>query len=378
MNGCGRRGRLSEAPTRSCVQEAAHAGSAGAAIGASAATDAQGRRPPTVLVNRARRSTDPSLTTGAARAPLSEGSSKVESILVLAPHEDRPGRAARLAGQLATRTGARVVLLRVLEEKLGGGAPGDTTESQRQIRQLLVEVETQQVEELAADLRSEGVEVSVEVCWGVPWEAVLERVQRDGHDLVVKPASGLVRRGHVFFGATALHLFRKCPCPVWVVGNDARPPERILAAIDPRGAEHRRRIASRILDWADTVAEWSHGEVHVGTAWYAGGEDVLRDRIGEAEWKDYVDEARAGVAEDLDSALVGRAVSEDRVHLVHGVAHEVLPELAREREFDLIVMGTLGREGPVGDELGETAETMIREVRCSVLTIPSRDRTDES
>ncbi len=296
----------------------------------------------------------------------------MEKILVLAPHEDRSGRAAGLAGQLAARTGARVVLLRVLEERHFAGAPSDASESQRRIRQLLVEVETQQVEELGARLRSDGLDVSVEVCWGVPWEAVLDRVRRDGYDLVVKPASGLVRRGHVFFGATALHLFRRCPCPVWVVGNDGHLPNRLLAAVDPSGATHRRLIASRILDWAGTVGGWSGAEIHVGTAWNAVGEEVLRERLDEEERKSYVAQARSEVADDLEQVLRERGLEleDDRVHLVQGVAHEVLPELAREKQIDLVVMGTLAREGAIGDRLGETAETVIREVRCSVLTVP--------
>ncbi len=296
----------------------------------------------------------------------------MQKILVLAPHEDRSGRAAGLAGQLAARTGARVVLLRVLEEKHAAGAPSDASEAQRRIRQLLVEVETQQVEDLGARMRADGLDVSVEVCWGVPWEAVLDRVRRDEYDLVVKPASGLVRRGHVFFGATALHLFRRCPCPVWVVGNDGNLPDRVLAAVDPSGPSHRRLIAARILDWAAYVGGWSGAQVHVGTAWHAGSEEVLRERLAEEEWKSYVEQARSEVSHDLERALRDRAprLPDERVHLVHGVAHEALPELARENDIDLVVMGTLGREGETGDRLGETAETVIREVRCSVLTIP--------
>ena len=296
----------------------------------------------------------------------------MNSILVLAPHEDRASRAARLAGELAERIGARVVLLRVLEERLGSGGTQDSSDAQQQVRELLLEAETQQAEALGEELRDRGIDVSVEVCWGVAWEAVLERVERDGHDLVVKPASGLVRQGHVFFGSTALHLFRKCPCPVWVVGNDARPPQKLLAAIDPSGAERRRQIAANILEWTDLVADWSGGEVHLGTAWNAAGEGLLKERLAEAEWKRYVDEAHERTSDALASTLEEnrRFVPAERLHLVEGVAHEALAQLAHDESIDLIVMGTLGREDAIGDHLGETAETVIRQVRCSVLTIP--------
>lgn len=296
----------------------------------------------------------------------------MKKILVLAPHEDRAGRASLLAGQLAERTGASITLLRVLEEKLGTGSPSDETRSGRQIRELLLEVETRQVEELASRLRIDGREVSVEVCWGVPWEAVLDRVDRDGFDLVVKPANGLSRKGRVFFGSTALHLFRRCKCPVWVVGDDGRLPEKLVAAVDPTGAIHRRKIAGGILDWADRIGAWSGTQIHVATAWNAPAADLLRENLPEDDWKTYVEEARERVERDLRSLLASRrtAIPDDHVHLIEGIAFEVLPELAEDQDIDLIVMGTLNREGEVGDLLGETAETIIRAVHCSVLTIP--------
>ncbi|MFK7894445.1 MAG: universal stress protein [Myxococcota bacterium] len=296
----------------------------------------------------------------------------MKKILVFAPHEDRAGRAAAVAGQLAAKTGAQIQLLRVLEEKMPMAADGEATEASRSVRQLLVDTETQQVEALAQDLRDNGISVSVEVCWGVAWEAVLDRVERDDVDLVVKPANGLERRGHVFFGATALHLFRKSPCPVWVVGDEGRLPTRLLAAIDPGEAVGRQEIASRILDWAEHISGWSNAEMHTGTAWNAFGADVLQERLTEDEWKEYADEAREQASSNLVRTLQDRAqlVDPNNVHLVQGVPHEVLPDLTRAQDIDLIIMGTLGREGSIGDHLGETAETMIREVRSSVLTIP--------
>lgn len=296
----------------------------------------------------------------------------MQRILVFSPFEDRAGRAAALAGELAQRTGARVHLLRVLEERLGTGLPADASPSQQKIRQLLVEVETQQVEELAETVRASGADVSVEVCWGVPWEAVLERVERDGYDLVVKPANGIRRRGHVFFGATALHLFRRSPCPVWVVGDDGRLPERVLAAVDPVGAAQREAIAAGILGWAEQIGSWADAELHVGTAWNAAGAELLRHNLDEDEWKAYVEEAYRTTSDALTQLRDQHApaLANEALHLVEGVAHEALPELARARGIDLIIMGTRGNDGAVGDHLGETAETMIREVHCSVLTIP--------
>ncbi len=296
----------------------------------------------------------------------------MKSILVLAPHEDRAERAVTLASALAQRTQAKLTLLRVLEESIGSAATSHSNEQGRSLRDLLLEVETRRVEELAERTRAAGVEVSIEVCWGVPWEAVLDLVERDHHDLVVKPATGLNRQGQVFFGSTALHLFRRCTCPVWVVGDEGRLPVTILAAVDPSGAPRRRDAAERILDWAETVSTWSNATLEVATAWQAAGAGLLRGTLEDRELKQYVRSAYDRAREDFDALMRqrGNPPSPAHLHMVEGAAEEALPRIADEIDVDLIVMGTRGQEDRVGGLLGETAETIIRHVRSSVLTIP--------
>ncbi len=292
----------------------------------------------------------------------------MKRILVLSPHEDRAHRAITLAASLAARTGASLTLLRVLEEVAGTDAPlgGES----RSIRDILTEVETGRVGDEADRLRAAGLDVKVEVCWGVPWEVVLDLVRRDGYDLCVKPATGQSHAGQVFFGSTALFLFRRCPCPVWVVGDDGGLPSRVLAAVDPTTSG--RGVANRIVDWAEQVAGWSGGAAHVATAWHARAAELLKDDLSATDWKSYVDDARDRAERDLGALLSEREspTPSERVHLLEGTPQEALPRFAEERDVDLIVMGTLGRKGGVGDLLGETAETVIRQVRSSVLTIP--------
>ena len=57
------------------------------------------------------------------------------------------------------------------------------------------------------------------------------------------------------------------------------------------------------------------------------------------------------------------------VHLVAGDAGKVLPRLAESLDIGLIVMGTVARTGLSGLIMGNTAETILRSVRCSVLAV---------
>jgi nucleotide-binding universal stress UspA family protein len=297
----------------------------------------------------------------------------VDRILVYSPHEDRAHRAVTLASAVAERSGARVTILRVLEQAARRRAPRLEREG-REINDLLLEAETRELEQVAAPLTARGLQVDVRVAWGVPWNEIITLVDAEGFDLVVKPARGLSREGHVFFGSTALHLFRKCVCPVWVVGDDGELPTKIMAAIDPARDSGRSEVAGRILGWADRVGRYADAPVHVASAWHAPGADALTGKLSESELKSYVDETRERAREVLDEILASaeHPPAPDLVHLVEGPARDVLPRFAEENHYDLIVMGTLGRTGIAGEMLGETAEMILRDVRASVLTISPR------
>ena len=57
------------------------------------------------------------------------------------------------------------------------------------------------------------------------------------------------------------------------------------------------------------------------------------------------------------------------IHMVSGEPGVVLPRLAEHLDIGLIVMGTVGRTGLKGLIMGNTAETILRSVRCSVLAV---------
>tara|TARA_R110001583_G_scaffold178457_5_gene334334 strand:- start:18703 stop:18984 length:282 start_codon:yes stop_codon:yes gene_type:complete len=55
--------------------------------------------------------------------------------------------------------------------------------------------------------------------------------------------------------------------------------------------------------------------------------------------------------------------------LIEGTAQEEIPKYIEEQEIDLVVMGTVCRTGITGLFIGNTAESILSEVSCSVLTL---------
>ncbi|UZE96145.1 universal stress protein [Alkalimarinus alittae] len=58
-----------------------------------------------------------------------------------------------------------------------------------------------------------------------------------------------------------------------------------------------------------------------------------------------------------------------RTHLIQGTPDRELPKLADSLEADLVVMGTVARTGVAGLLIGNTAEAVLPQLRCSVLAI---------
>ncbi|THB76167.1 MAG: universal stress protein, partial [Desulfobulbaceae bacterium] len=56
---------------------------------------------------------------------------------------------------------------------------------------------------------------------------VIQKVIKDGHDLVIKEES--LESG---VDQLAMRLVRKCPCPVWVMKSGAKTFNHVLAAVD--------------------------------------------------------------------------------------------------------------------------------------------------
>lgn len=58
-----------------------------------------------------------------------------------------------------------------------------------------------------------------------------------------------------------------------------------------------------------------------------------------------------------------------KTHIVKGVSETTIPETAKALKSDLIVMGTVGRSGPIDLLIGNTAESVLMQINCPVLTL---------
>ncbi len=107
--------------------------------------------------------------------------------------------------------------------------------------------------------------------------------------------------------------------------------------------------------------------------WHLFGERyVLRIRgITEDETQKVRERERLRHRKYLNTLLEQVDVTElkPHLHLIEGDPVERIPELVMEQGIDLLVMGTVCRTGISGFLIGNTAEEVLNQIDCSVLTV---------
>jgi nucleotide-binding universal stress UspA family protein len=277
---------------------------------------------------------------------------------------------------LARRNQAKLTVVDVIEEDSWVSGEIYGLEPFQELKQLVSEERQKELDIVVEPLRQQGLDVRAKLLFGKPFLEIIREVLRENHDLVMKTAQGEGGLKGMLFGSTAMHLMRKCPCPVWVVkrGENERF-DRIIAAVDPDPLdEQRNQLNFKIMDLATSLAKIEQSILLVVHAWSLYGETILRSgrgRMNQEEIDTMVQEAEAEHKERLNNLLQKYKLQDlkYRVHLIKGEAGRVIPELAGKKRADLIVMGTLSRSGVAGFLIGNTAEKIIHEVDCSVLTV---------
>lgn len=228
-------------------------------------------------------------------------------------------------------------------------------------------------EELAP-YREKGRAFDIRILPGRPEVAIARDVVDRDLDLVVKLSRAGDERGGRLAGLDQ-KLVRSCPCPVWIERpNASEEVRRILAPVDVDPKEHgRRQLARSVMDVVLSLATLFDAEVDVLHAWSPYGEVELRGALIQmdgAQVDAYVREVRESHATRLEELVEDfEASTTVRPHLMKGLPQHVIPRFAEETGPDLIVMGTVARSGVRGFLIGNTAESVLKQVDTGLLFV---------
>jgi nucleotide-binding universal stress UspA family protein len=278
------------------------------------------------------------------------------------------------AVSLAKNNDAQLTVITVVKERSVDARMVFSHIPLEELRSRVINDYRQKVDALAADIGQHGVDVRSLLETGIPYLEIIRQVLRDKHDLVILASEGKGGVNERLFGATSMHLMRKCPCPVWVVKRaQTRPYTRILAAVDPSIHDSRRgAINPLILQLASAMARKEAGELHIIHVWQMFGERYVRSSGMTTQAVQEAKRLEKKQHKQRFDTLLNRAGVTDLkpyVHLIEGNPEDCILELVAEKGIDLLVMGTVCRTGIAGFLIGNTAEEVLNQVDCSVLTI---------
>jgi universal stress protein E len=280
------------------------------------------------------------------------------------------------AAQLARALGAKVELFHAIAEPLIVDVPALGTQGVDQIVAAERALHLKRLEAMAVDLRRDGLNVTAAAEWDFPaHEALVRRAHRIHADLVVAERHVTKHVAPWFLRFTDWELLRQSPVPVLLVKKEGKySSPTILAAVDPSHAFAKTaRLDGEILRTASALSSALRGQLHAVHTF-------VPDIIGMSTRELSVPDITARIAADaaklagrrLEKTLVSAregGVPASRRHLIARHAVDAIPQLARDIECDIVVMGALSRSGLKRFFIGNTAERLLDDLACDLLIV---------
>jgi nucleotide-binding universal stress UspA family protein len=217
----------------------------------------------------------------------------------------------------------------------------------------------------AAPAEAPGREVKLMLEDGDPGDVILRAAARRHPDLVALGTHG--RRGwdRRFNGSVASKVLRSCDAPVLTAsslcGMPAKRMRSVLCAVG------RDAGAWRNVEFARALSEGCEADltcVHV-----VDDMDMPGARLLPGSGTQHYEQAAERGRERLQAALLGGGASGAAAVLAFGLPTDRVIHAASNAEADLIVMGVQDGSPLRGGFFGTTAERVVRESFCPVLTL---------
>lgn len=227
------------------------------------------------------------------------------------------------------------------------------------------------LDRLVAECAQQQVTATAEVLIGTSSQQIIAQAQKINADLVIRYAKGQHSHSESKLGTTAQRLIRWPPCPLWLHRSQYEPIKRIVAAVDatPDDPEHAA-LNKQILKTASRLATEHQAELKVVFVWTMYGDHLLKHHMPISEYQRLVDYSRKNHADNFARLLTENQISSQSGELLEGNASMIVPRYCTENQVDLLICGTVARQGVPGLLLGNTVERIMNLVDCSILAMP--------
>ena len=224
--------------------------------------------------------------------------------------------------------------------------------------------------DLTGLLNSEGFSTSSQQAWDENQHQTIINVQQaEGCGLVIKqhfPDNPLKK---ALLTPGDWKLLRYCPAPVLMVKTD-KPwtGSVILAAVDVGNADSEHRsLHTSIVSHGFDIAALAKAELHVISAHPT---PMLSAADPTFQLKETIE---TRYREQCKAFQTEYDISDERLHIAEGPADSLIPQIARQFNAGVTVIGTVARTGLSGALIGNTAEVILDTLESDILILKPDD-----
>jgi universal stress protein E len=288
--------------------------------------------------------------------------------------DDQP--ALQRAAWFAKQSGAELeLLICYYNEYLSGDRLFDSPSLESARNEVMANHE-KLLEQFAEPIRESGVVVTTTASWDHPlYEGVVRRAITSGADIVFKDTHHHSAVTRALLSNTDWNMIRTCPTPLWLVKpNDIADASVIVAAIDPMNQNDKpAALDDEILNVSKLLGEYVGADVHAFHSYdpriavaTATANAYIPVSLPFDEIEQQMHEEHQGRFNEITSF---HGLADDHAHLVAGLAHEELPQIATELKADVVVMGAVARNRWKRLFIGATAERTLEHLPCDLLIV---------
>lgn len=262
----------------------------------------------------------------------------IEKILIVIDPSAEAQPALERGLDSARDTGAVLHLYACANEESGCA---NSAEAQTKVQPVL--------DEFVARAHSEGLTAVSELEWAADWaKQAVAAAKRCNASMIFKNSVDHNPVHRELRQTSDWTLLRTSPCPVLMVKNFKDwTHRRILAAFNPASTETSHvKLGRQVTGLARQLAATYGSDAHFVTAF----QDMNHPPDAQT------------IARDCEAPL-------EHVHIRKGRAADVIRDIAAELEVDLIIVGTVARDGIKGRVVGNTCERLLDQTHSDLLVL---------
>jgi len=283
------------------------------------------------------------------------------------------------AASLAEKTGCELTLLGcVYDPYIAGDRFFDAPDLER-LRSDLLDERIASLQTLAAPLKHKGLTVTCRAVWDKPLhEAIVREALKIQPDIVFKDTHHHSALSRALFTNTDWHLIRECPSTLWLAKQlPLAEHSTVMAAVEPTH-EHLEAatLDQKIIEEAQGLSVMFEDGPHLVHTYNAPTEAIVSafaalpaSASPPSDYEDAIEQTKQFHTDALAQLTENLDYPARRIHVRQGYAAELLPELAKELNAGIVIMGAVARSRLARVVIGSTAEITLDRFSCDVVVV---------